>query len=74
MGFPQEDKEVQGIYQRYLPQLKSPLKLLDVINNNLGSDSKYIAVFIPGGHGAIIGIPHSEEVKHVLKWTTEKNK
>jgi hypothetical protein len=34
-----------------------------VIEKNLGDNSDYIAVFIPGGHGAIIGIPHSLDVK-----------
>jgi D-lactate dehydratase / protein deglycase len=73
-AFPREDKEVQSVYQKYLPQLKSPLKLSDVIKNKLGPDSDYIAVFIPGGHGAIIDIPHSEEVKDVLKWAMENDK
>ncbi|MGH8601751.1 MAG: glyoxalase III HchA [Gammaproteobacteria bacterium] len=67
-ALPNEDEEVQSVYQKYLPQLKSPLKLSDVLNSNLGADSDYIAVFIPGGHGAIIGIPLSEDVKQVLKW------
>ncbi|WP_245332136.1 glyoxalase III HchA [Bradyrhizobium sp. NAS80.1] len=73
-AFPKEDMEVQGVYQKYLPQLKSPRKLSDVIKNDLGANSKYIAVFIPGGHGAIVGIPHSEEVKQVLKWAMANDK
>jgi molecular chaperone Hsp31 and glyoxalase 3 len=75
-AFPEQDKEVQSIYQQYLAQLKKPLKLSDVIRDSLGRDSKYIAVFIPGGHGAVadIGIHHSEEVKQVLKWAMANNK
>jgi len=73
-ALPSEDQEVQSVYDKYLPQLKSPLKLSDVIENSLGADSPYIAVFIPGGHGAIIGIPSSEDVKHVLKWAMENDK
>jgi D-lactate dehydratase / protein deglycase len=45
-----------------------------VIKNNLGANSRYIAVFIPGGHGAVIGIPRSEEVKQVLKWAMANDK
>jgi molecular chaperone Hsp31 and glyoxalase 3 len=73
-ALPKEDEAVQSIYQKYRDKLKSPLKLSDVIEKNLGDNSDYIAIFIPGGHGAIIGIPHSLDVKAVLKWAMAKNK
>ena len=73
-ALPKEDEAVQSVYHQYLQKLKSPLKLSDVIKNGLGETSNYIAVFIPGGHGAIIGIPHSEDVKHVLKWAMKNDK
>jgi len=73
-ALPKEDEEVQSIYRKYLARLKSPLKLSDVIADGLGDDSDYIAVFIPGGHGALIGIPHSLDVKAVLKWATDRDK
>jgi molecular chaperone Hsp31 and glyoxalase 3 len=34
----------------------------------LSDESPYIAVFVPGGHGVLAGIPNSKEVKSVLKW------
>jgi molecular chaperone Hsp31 and glyoxalase 3 len=40
----------------------------------LGPDSPYIAVFVPGGHGALLGIPHSEEVKAVLLWAMKSDR
>ncbi len=73
-AMPKEDEAIQGIYHKYLPKLKTPLKLSNVIENNLGDNSQYIAVFIPGGHGVLLGIPHSEEVKQVLQWTMAKDK
>lgn len=73
-ALPKQDEEVQSVYQKYLPRLKSPLKLSDVIKNSLGTNSNYIAVFIPGGHGAIVGIPRSEEVKQVLEWAMANEK
>lgn len=73
-ALPKEDQAVQNIYRKYLDKLKSPLKLSDVIEKDLGDNSDYIAVFIPGGHGALIGIPHSLDVKSVLKWAMEKDK
>lgn len=73
-ALPKEDEAVQGIYRKYTDKLKKPLKLADVIEKNLGDDSNYIAVFIPGGHGALNGIPHSRDVKTVLEWAMDKDK
>ncbi|ULA62976.1 MAG: Hsp31 molecular chaperone [Nitrospira sp.] len=73
-ALPKEDEAVQSIYHKYLDKLKSPLKLSDVIEKNLGNDSHYIGLFIPGGHGALVGIPHSLDVKAVLKWAMDKDK
>lgn len=73
-AMPKEDEAIQSVYKKYLSQLKQPKRLSDVIKNNLGEDSSYIAVFIPGGHGAMSGIPQSEGVKQVLMWAMKKNK
>jgi molecular chaperone Hsp31 and glyoxalase 3 len=73
-ALPKEDEAVQSIYHKYLDKLKSPLKLSEVVEKNLGDNSDYIAVFIPGGHGALVGIPHSLDVKDVLKWAMDKDK
>ncbi|WP_439626147.1 glyoxalase III HchA [Shinella sp.] len=67
-AMPTEDEEVKGLFARYRAQFKQPLKLSDVIETALGEDSDYIAVFVPGGHGALIGLPESEDVKTVLEW------
>jgi len=73
-AFPKDDEAVRSIYTKYLDQLKKPLKLSDVIEKNLDGNSDYIAVFIPGGHGALIGLPESLDVKTVLKWAAQKDK
>lgn len=73
-ALPKEDEAVRYIFAKYKDKLKSPMKLSDVIEDRLGDDSDYIAVFIPGGHGAIIGIPNSEDVKQVLNWAMGHDK
>jgi molecular chaperone Hsp31 and glyoxalase 3 len=66
-AMPSEDAEVKGLFIRYRDRFKQPLKLSDVLARGLdGAD--YIAVFIPGGHGALIGLPESGDVKAVLEW------
>lgn len=73
-AMPSEDTEVKDFYAKYSEQFKSPLKLADVIETALGDDSDYIGVFIPGGHGALIGLPESTEVKRVLQWAVANDK
>lgn len=71
---PQDDEAVSETYQKYLQQLKSPHKLSDILPSVLSDDSPYIAVFIPGGHGVMAGIPHSKEVKQVLDWALKNDR
>lgn len=73
-AMPHEDEAVRSVYEKYLPKLKNPLKLSDVVADKLGADSDYIATFIPGGHGALVGIPHSLDVKAVLDWALAQDK
>ncbi|MCD8521370.1 MAG: protein deglycase HchA [Saccharospirillaceae bacterium] len=73
-AMPSEDEEVKGLYQKYRTPFKQPLKLADVVENALGEDSDYIGVFIPGGHGALIGLPESDDMKAVLTWAVNHDK
>ncbi|HFG1517523.1 TPA: glyoxalase III HchA [Vibrio cholerae] len=73
-AMPREDQEVNGLYSKYQSSFRQPLKLSDVIETALGEDSDYIGVFIPGGHGALMGLPDSQEVKAVLQWAMKQNK
>ena len=60
-----EDEAVKSIYA--VPaQLKAPRKLADLLEQAVADDSPYAAVFVPGGHGVLAGIPHNREVKRLL--------
>lgn len=73
-AMPEEDKAVMDLYNEYLPKLVNPKKLSDILPEILAENSPYIAVFIPGGHGSLVGIPNSREVKAVLNWALKKDK
>ena len=66
-AIPSEDEAVLGLMERLKDKLEKPLRLKDVAAA-LGDDSPYIAVYIPGGHGAIMGLPRSTDTKAVLQW------
>ncbi|MDF9756442.1 molecular chaperone Hsp31 and glyoxalase 3 [Pseudomonas sp. TE6288] len=70
-AMPGEDNEVLGLFERYRKAFKQPRKLAEVLE---GSLSDYIGVFIPGGHGALIGLPNSKEVGQVLQWAADNDR
>lgn len=73
-AMPAEDEAVKGIYEEYLPKLDKPAKLADTIDQVTAPDSPYIAVLIPGGHGAFNKLPESREIQRVLDWALANDK
>ncbi|OBA78295.1 chaperone protein HchA [Mycobacterium sp. 1164966.3] len=73
-AMPREDEAVLATYDALKPKLKQPKKLSDVVANELGANSDYIAVFIPGGHGAVVGLPASQSVGQTLRWALSNDK
>lgn len=70
-AMPSEDAVVERFFERYRPRFQAPLTLSDVVAGGLDD---YAAIFIPGGHGALIGIPASKDVADALTWAAENNR
>jgi molecular chaperone Hsp31 and glyoxalase 3 len=70
-AFPNEDENVKAIYNEYKTNFEQPRKLPDFITNSFTNDSSYAAIFIPGGHGAMIDIPEDKNVAKTLTWAHE---
>jgi len=70
-AFPNEDENVKAIYNEYKSSFQQPIKLTDFITHSFVNDSSFAAVFVPGGHGAMIGIPEDRNVAKVLNWAHE---
>jgi molecular chaperone Hsp31 and glyoxalase 3 len=66
-AFPQKDEHVNSIYIEYKEQFEAPINLSELVANGLNAED-YAAVFVPGGHGAMLGLPGDESVGAVLKW------
>ncbi len=71
-AFPEKDEHVKSIYKELEPSFQRPMKLQKFIDNSLNDSDAYAAVFVPGGHGAMLGIPNDENVGKVLNWAHEK--
>lgn len=52
-AFPQKDENIKAIYEEYKEKMETPKKLADIPNLKENS-----AIFIPGGHGCMINLPH----------------
>lgn len=71
-AFPEKDKHVASIYKEYESQFKQPKKLQSFVDDSMDEVDTYAAVFIPGGHGAMLGIPKDRNVGKILRWAHEK--
>ncbi len=72
-AMPKEDEAITGLHQTLLEQFHKPRRLSDIVGG-LGAESDYAAVFIPGGHGPLIGLPFSADVASVLRWALAHNR
>jgi molecular chaperone Hsp31 and glyoxalase 3 len=72
-AFPEKDVHVKAIYEELKSSFEQPKNLAGFINDTLTDAESYAAVFVPGGHGAMIGIPEDENVGQVLTWAHEND-
>jgi molecular chaperone Hsp31 and glyoxalase 3 len=72
-AFPEKDEHVKTIYKELKSSFDKPLKLSDFINSSFSDSDSYAAIFVPGGHGAMIGIPEDKNVAKILRWANEKD-
>ncbi|MFK7950937.1 MAG: glyoxalase III HchA [Saprospiraceae bacterium] len=72
-AFPTQDENVKDIYNQYKSDFKKPKKLQDFVNKSFSDVSSYAAVFVPGGHGAMLGIPEDRNVGKVLNWANQND-
>jgi len=72
-AFPEKDEHVKAIYNEYKSSFEQPMKLQSFIDASLTESASYAAVFVPGGHGAMIGIPEDNNVGKVLRWAHQND-
>ncbi|WP_153504286.1 glyoxalase III HchA [Cumulibacter manganitolerans] len=70
-AFPSGDEAVKATWQATKDDFKAPKKLADVVASGL---EDYAAIFIPGGHGAMNGIPFSADVAQALDYFLDNDR
>lgn len=73
-AMPAEDEAVHRAYEQFEPRFRDPRRLADVLDAGAGADSDHLAVFVPGGHGAMINLADSDDIGAVLRWALENDR
>ncbi|MGB0885576.1 MAG: glyoxalase III HchA [Chitinophagales bacterium] len=72
-AFPNEDKHVKAIYNELKSSFEKPKNLADFADTAINNTASYAALFIPGGHGAMLGIPEDKNVGKMVNWAHEND-
>jgi len=71
-AMPADDEDVKGLYRDYAEAFANPGSLAEFVANKMENAGSYAAVYIPGGHGAMLGLPDNADVGKVLHWAHEQ--
>ena len=68
----EDDEAVKKLFGDFDHALKNPGSLKDFVANSMTDDSPYLGVFLPGGHGAMLGLPDNPDVGKLLRWAHKR--
>lgn len=72
---PVKDEAVLKFRMDYQSKFDKPLSLNKLIESNqLNDQSAYIALFLPGGHGSMVGLPEDRNVGALVRWIKESDR
>jgi D-lactate dehydratase / protein deglycase len=72
-AMPEDDADVKRLYRDYADAFANPGSLADFVARKMDDAVSYAAVYIPGGHGAMLGLPENADVGKVLHWAHEQD-
>lgn len=72
-AMPESDQRVKAIYEKYKPNFEKPFSLKELSPQALDA-ADYLATFLPGGHGAMLGLPENEDLKRLIQWGHDKDR
>tara|TARA_R110001592_G_C13188277_1_gene751971 strand:+ start:7562 stop:8431 length:870 start_codon:yes stop_codon:yes gene_type:complete len=72
---PIKDQAVLKFRSENQSKFNQPLSLKKLVaEKELNQESDYIALFLPGGHGSMVGLPHDENVGELIRWIETSNR
>lgn len=67
-AMPDDDEDVKELFRDFADALQNPGSLADFVTNSMTNDAPYIAIYLPGGHGAMLGLPDNPNLGKLLHW------
>ncbi len=72
---PKKDQAVLEFLAENQTKFDRPLSLDDLVaGGGLDQDSPYVALFLPGGHGAMVGLPDDQNVGELVRWVNDSDR
>jgi molecular chaperone Hsp31 and glyoxalase 3 len=72
---PIKDEAVISFRRKNQSKFDKPHSLKSLVENKeLKDDSNFIALFLPGGHGSMVGLPDDGNVGELLQWIKESDR
>lgn len=68
-AMPEKDENVRAIFDEFRERFERPKDLSEFVHRSMSDSDEYIAVFFPGGHGALLGLPFDENVGRLIDWS-----
>jgi molecular chaperone Hsp31 and glyoxalase 3 len=72
-AMPNGDENVKNLFRTFADAFKTPGSLTDFVANSLIDQTPYAAIYLPGGHGAMLGLPTNPDLGKLLRWAHEQN-
>ncbi|MDA5093743.1 protein deglycase HchA [Aliiroseovarius sp. KMU-50] len=72
-AMPRDDANVMKLFRDYADALANPGSLSEFVANSMTDDAPYVAVFLPGGHGAMLGLPENADLGKLLRWANGRD-
>jgi len=68
-AMPEDDENVKAIYTEFKNKIENPGSLSDFVTNSMNDNKDYAAIFIPGGHGAMLSLPKNKDLNKLIHWS-----
>ncbi len=72
-AMPEKDEAVTQLFNDFAGKFERPGSLSDFVKSSMTDDAPYAGVFIPGGHGAMLGLPDNNDLGKLLRWAHQKD-
>ena len=73
LRMPDDDEDVKKLYRDFACVFENPGSLADFVANSMTDEAPYIAIYLPGGHGAMLGLPDNPDMGKLLHWAHNRD-